>query len=79
MFLLFAGDMKIFVECRGRTKKLSFNEWREVPGLIAQKFGLVDFLLEYGATDSSGKNIWVEVDDEDDLTDGCSIRVTPLT
>ena len=71
--------MKIFVEHNGRVKKLSFTEWEEVRELIAARFGVTEFLLEYSTSDSLGKSIWVEIEDADDVSDGCSIRVVSTT
>ena len=71
--------MKTFVECNGTIKKFNFTVWEEVHDLIAAKFGVTEFLLEYSTSDRNGKTIWVEAEDADGVSDGCSIRVVSIT
>ena len=69
--------MKIFVCHNERTKKCE-AQWKGLTQILASKFGLEpsQLLVELKATDAEGNSIWIDLEDEDDLSEGCMVRLT---
>lgn len=75
---MLSGMMKIFVEFDGRTKKITVEDLGNIMDIISKKFEVQSFRLEYRASDSRGGDVWVELEEVDDLTEACCIRVLRL-
>ena len=68
--------MKIFACYKHRTKKCEVL-WESLSQTLASKFGLDKsrFLVELKTSDFNGQGIWVELEDENDMTEGCMVRL----
>ena len=74
--LSFQAKMKIFVSYKDRTKKCDV-QWDTLSKTLAEKFGLETsrFIIEVKTADCSGSTIWMEVEEEADLSEGCLARL----
>ena len=64
---------------KGRTKKCEV-QWASLVQTLAQKFGAnkSGLLLELQTTEPNDSMIWMELEEEDDLTEGCLLGLVEV-